>query len=87
MELSEAELGQFRDRHILSGEQEFLPNEGIFLLNKDKQDDAEMAIFDSKIGYLRPFHHDEGVWGILPRNRNNTSLWNYFWIRKFPLSP
>ena len=68
MELSEAELGQFRDRHILSGEQEFLPNEGIFLLNKDKQDDAEMAIFDSKIGYLRPFHHDEGVWGILPRN-------------------
>ena len=68
LELSETELGQFRDRNVLSGDQEFLSNEGILMLNKDRQDDVEMAIFDSKIGHLRSFHHDDGVWGILPRN-------------------
>jgi PhoH-like ATPase len=68
LKLSESELGQFRDRNTLSGDQEWLPNEGALLLNKDRQNEAEMAIFDSKMGHLRPFQHDEGIWGILPRN-------------------
>lgn len=61
-------LNRFRERHLLDHSLELLPNEGVLLLNQEEEDDAEMAILDGKEGILRPFHHDEGVWGIVPRN-------------------
>jgi PhoH-like ATPase len=66
--VSNADLRHFRDRHILNREIEWLPNEGVLITNEEDEHDTEMAIYDHGIGHLRPFMHDEGVWGIIPRN-------------------
>lgn len=66
--LQERELLAYRKEDFFQFGEDFFPNEGLLLVNEDNPEDYEATIFDGKEqGFLKA-NHQEGVWGIIPRN-------------------
>ena len=66
--LLENELLAYRKQEIFQFGEDFFPNEGLILVSQDNPEDCEVTVFDRAHQCFVKANHQEGVWGIAPRN-------------------
>ncbi len=66
--LPATQLALYRQQGTFRFDEEFVPHEGLLLINEADTDDYEVAIYDDKKHCFYKAVHNKGIWGILPRN-------------------
>ncbi len=66
--LAEEKLFDYRQQDTFQLKGNFMPQEGLVLVNQDDSEDYDVNVFDAEQACFLKANHPKGIWGIAPRN-------------------